>query len=55
VELASRAPLLDGADMLCFVGVDSMLRRVYGKKKQGAGFGHARSAGTTSGFVATTL
>jgi hypothetical protein len=45
VELARRAPLLDGADVLCFVDVDSMLRRVYGKKKQGAGFGHAKVGG----------
>jgi hypothetical protein len=45
VELASRAPLLDGADVLTFVDVDSMLRRVYGKKKQGAGFGHAKVGG----------
>jgi hypothetical protein len=45
VELASRAPLLDGADVLCFVDVDSMLRRVYGKKKQGAGFGHTKIGG----------
>jgi hypothetical protein len=33
VGLAQRTPLLDGADALCFVDVDSMLRRVYGKKK----------------------
>jgi hypothetical protein len=45
VELARRAPLLDGADVLCFVDVDSMLRRVYGKKKQGAGFGHTKVGG----------
>jgi hypothetical protein len=45
VELARRAPLLDGADGLTFVDIDSMLRRVYGKKKQGAGFGHAKVGG----------
>jgi hypothetical protein len=45
VELARRAPLLDGAEALTFVDVDSMLRRVYGKKKQGAGFGHAKIGG----------
>jgi hypothetical protein len=45
VALARRVPLLDGADALCFIDVDSMLRRVYGKKKQGAGFGHAKVGG----------
>ena len=45
VALAARTPLLDGAEALCFVDVDSMLRRVYGKKKQGAGFGHAKVGG----------
>jgi hypothetical protein len=45
VALAGRAPLLQGADALCFVDIDSMLRRVYGKKKQGAGFGHAKVGG----------
>jgi Transposase DDE domain group 1 len=45
VALAGRAPLLDGADVLTFVDIDSMLRRVYGKKKQGAGFGHAKIGG----------
>ena len=39
VELAGRTPLLEGAQVLTFVDIDSMLRRVYGKKKQGAGFG----------------
>jgi Transposase DDE domain group 1 len=45
VALARRVPVLDGADALCFIDVDSMLRRVYGKKKQGAGFGHAKVGG----------
>ena len=45
VALARRVPLLHGADALCFIDVDSMLRRVYGKKKQGAGFGHAKVGG----------
>ena len=31
--------------MLCFVDIDSMLRRVYGKQKQGIGFGHAKVGG----------
>jgi hypothetical protein len=45
VGLAARVPLLDGAHVLTFVDVDSMLRRVYGKQKQGAGFGHAKVGG----------
>jgi hypothetical protein len=35
IALACRVPLLAGADTLCFVDIDSMLRRVYGKQKQG--------------------
>jgi hypothetical protein len=42
-RLASYTPVLPGVDQLCFVDVDSMLRRVYGK--QGAGFGHAKVGG----------
>jgi hypothetical protein len=45
VELARRAPLLPGAGAVTFIDVDSLLRRVYGKKKQGAGFGHAKVGG----------
>lgn len=45
IGLASRAPILTGADVLCFVDIDSMLRRVYGKHKQGIGFGHAKVGG----------
>ncbi|NLU80263.1 IS1380 family transposase, partial [Micromonospora sp. HNM0581] len=45
VGLAARTPLLAGADTLCFVDIDSMLRRVYGKQKQGIGFGHAKVGG----------
>ena len=37
--------LLRGADVVTFVDVDSVLRRVYGKAKQGAGFGHAKVGG----------
>jgi hypothetical protein len=43
--LAGRAPLLPGADVLAFVDVDSMQKRVYGHKKQGARFGHAKIGG----------
>jgi hypothetical protein len=45
IGLAGRAPILDGADVLTFVDIDSMLRRVYGKQKQGIGFGHAKVGG----------
>jgi hypothetical protein len=45
VQLARRTPLLPGAGAVTFVDVDSLLRRVYGKKKQGAGFGHAKVGG----------
>ena len=45
VALAGRTSILAGADTLCFIDIDSMLRRVYGKKKQGIGFGHAKVGG----------
>jgi hypothetical protein len=45
VQLARHTPLLPGADAVTFVDVDSLLRRVYGKKKQGAAFGHAKVGG----------
>jgi DDE family transposase len=45
VHLARRTPLLPGAAAVTFVDVDSLLRRVYGKQKQGAGFGHAKVGG----------
>ncbi|GAA0447820.1 hypothetical protein Aca07nite_73560 [Actinoplanes capillaceus] len=45
IGLAARTPLLAGADTLTFVDIDSMLRRVYGKQKQGIGFGHAKVGG----------
>jgi hypothetical protein len=44
-ELARRAPLLPGRDVLAFVDIDSQQRRVYGHKKQGAGFGHTKIQG----------
>ena len=34
-----------GADILAFVDIGSMLRRVYGKQRQGNGFGHAKIGG----------
>lgn len=45
IGLAARMPILAGADVLTFVDIDSMLRRVYGKQKQGIGFGHAKVGG----------
>lgn len=45
IGLAETAPILSGADVLTFVDIDSMLRRVYGKQKQGIGFGHAKVGG----------
>lgn len=45
VELAARTPLLGGAAAVTYVDVDSLLRRVYGHAKQGAGFGHAKVGG----------
>ena len=45
VQLARRTALLPGAGAVTFVDVDSLLRRVYGKKKQGVGFGHAKVGG----------
>lgn len=45
IGLAGRTPLLAGADTLCFLDIDSMLRRVYGKQKQGIRFGHAKVGG----------
>ena len=45
VQLARATPLLPGAGAVTFIDVDSLLRRVYGKKKQGAGFGHAKVGG----------
>lgn len=44
VALAARVPLLAGADEQMFVDIDSLLRSVYGKAKQGASFGHAKIA-----------
>jgi hypothetical protein len=44
-ELARRAPLLPGRDVLAFVDIDSQQKRVYGHKKQGAGFGHTKIGG----------
>jgi len=44
-ELARRAPLLPGKDVLAFIDIDSMHKRVYGHAKQGAAFGHTKIQG----------
>jgi hypothetical protein len=44
-ELARRAPLLPGRDVLAFIDIDSMQKRVYGHAKQGARFGHTKIQG----------
>jgi len=44
-ELARRAPVLPGKDVLAFVDIDSQQKRVYGHNKQGAGFGHTKIQG----------
>src|SRR5271169_6505595 len=44
-ELARRAPLLPGKDVLAFVDIDSQQKRVYGHHKQGARFGHTKIQG----------
>jgi hypothetical protein len=47
VALAARTPLLAGIEQRCFIDIDSLLRPVYGKAKQGASFGHTKIAGKT--------
>jgi hypothetical protein len=44
-ELARRTPLLPGAETLAFIDIDSMQKRVYGHRKQGARFGHTKIQG----------
>jgi hypothetical protein len=44
-ELARRSPLLPGKEQLAFVDIDAMQKRVYGRRKQGAGFGHTKIQG----------
>jgi hypothetical protein len=44
-DLARRAPLLPGKDTMAFLDIDSMQKRVYGHKKQGAAFGHTKIQG----------
>jgi hypothetical protein len=43
--LAARTPLLAGITDRAYIDIDSLLRPVYGKAKQGASFGHTKIAG----------
>jgi hypothetical protein len=45
VALAERAPLLPGITDRAYIDIDSLLRPVYGKAKQGASFGHTKIQG----------
>jgi Transposase DDE domain group 1 len=44
-ELAGQVPLLPGQETLALIDIDSMQKRVYGHKKQGARFGHTKIQG----------
>src|SRR5262249_11619423 len=44
-ELARRAPVLPGKDVLAFADIDSQQKRVCGHNKQGAGFGQTKIQG----------
>jgi hypothetical protein len=44
-ELTRQSPLLPGAEVLAFIDIDSMQKRVYGHQKQGARFGHTKIQG----------
>jgi Transposase DDE domain group 1 len=45
VALAERTRVLDGINERAFIDIDSLLRPVYGKTKQGASFGHTKIQG----------
>jgi Transposase DDE domain group 1 len=47
VALAARTPLLAGIADRAYIDIDSLLRPVYGKTKQGASFGHTKIANKT--------
>ena len=44
-SVVRRSPLLPGAGTLAFIDIDSMQKRVYGRRKQGAKFGHTKIQG----------
>jgi hypothetical protein len=45
VALAERTRVLDGINERVFIDIDSLLRPVYGRAKQGASFGHTKISG----------
>jgi hypothetical protein len=45
VNLVARSGLLPGIEKQAYVDIDSLLRPVYGRAKQGASFGHTKIAG----------
>jgi hypothetical protein len=45
VDLAAQTPVPAGAAEMTYVDIDSLLRRVYGKRKQGASFAHTKVGG----------
>jgi hypothetical protein len=47
IALARQTPVLDGIADRCFIDIDSLLRPVYGRAKQGASFGHTKISGKT--------
>ena len=47
VALAQRTGVLDGIGDRCFIDIDSLLRPVYGRAKQGASFGDTKISGKT--------
>ena len=44
-ELAAHTPLLPGAAAVAFLDIDSAQKRVFGRSKQGAAFGHTKIQG----------
>jgi hypothetical protein len=45
VALARRAPLLGGADQVCFLDLDDTMRETHGYAKQGVGYGYNKVKG----------
>ena len=43
--LCQRVQVLSSADTQVFIDIDSLLRPVYGNAKQGASYGHTKTAG----------
>lgn len=52
-RLVARTPLLPGIGQTALLDLDSKLTRVFGRAKQGAGYGHAKVRGLN--FLAATL